>query len=66
MVTGLAAVKGWNARSAEVLKFRDDAWACALYNPECLTLVERKFGPQERKKIEDMTRIKLRRHLLGD
>ncbi len=52
--------------SAEVLKFRDDAWHTYFSNPQYLTLVERKFGSQERKNIEDMTKIKLRRQILGD
>jgi anaerobic magnesium-protoporphyrin IX monomethyl ester cyclase len=52
--------------SAEVLEFRDSAWHTYFTNPEYLKLVERKFGAQERKNIEDMTKIKLRRQLLGD
>jgi len=30
-----------------------------------LDLVERRFGPTQRSNVEDMTRIKLRRKLLG-
>ena len=52
--------------SAEVLKFRDQAWQTYFTNPDYLNLVEKKFGLQERKNIEDMTKIKLRRKLLGD
>jgi len=52
--------------SAEVLKFRDDAWQKYFTNPDYLNLVERKFGLQERKNIEDMATIKLKRKILGD
>jgi len=51
--------------AADVLKFRDDAWQTYFTNPAYLDLVGRKFGAQERKNIEDMTTIKLRRKLLG-
>lgn len=52
--------------SAEVLKFRDNAWNAYFTNTEYLNLVERKFGLQERKNIEDMAKIKLKRKILGD
>ena len=52
--------------SAEVLKFRDEAWQQYFTNPAYLDLVERKFGPQERKNVEDMASIKLKRKMLGD
>lgn len=52
--------------SADVLKFRDDAWHSYFTNPAYLKLVEDKFGAGERKNIEDMTKIKLKRKLLGD
>ncbi len=52
--------------SAEVLKFRDEAWQKYFTNPAYLELVERKFGSQERKNIEDMASIRLKRKLLGD
>jgi anaerobic magnesium-protoporphyrin IX monomethyl ester cyclase len=52
--------------SAEVLKFRDDAWNQYFTNPNYLNLVEKKFGLQQRKNIEDMAKIKLKRKLLGD
>ena len=51
---------------AEVLKFRDEAWQKYFSNPDYLSLVERKFGPQERKNVEDMAGIRLKRKLLGD
>jgi radical SAM superfamily enzyme YgiQ (UPF0313 family) len=52
--------------SAEVLKFRDDAWQKYFTNPAYLSLVERRFGPQEKKNVEDMAGIQLKRRLLGD
>jgi radical SAM superfamily enzyme YgiQ (UPF0313 family) len=52
--------------SAEVLKFRDEAWQRYFTNPAYLNLVEKKFGSKERKNVEDMTKIKLRRKILGD
>ncbi len=52
--------------AAEVLKFRDDAWQKYFTNPAYLDLVERRFGPQERKNVENMATIPLKRKLLGD
>ncbi|MEI8033189.1 MAG: radical SAM protein [Chlorobiaceae bacterium] len=52
--------------SAEVLRFRDNAWQTYFTNPAYLALVERKFGQQERKNIEDMSSIPLKRKLLAD
>lgn len=52
--------------AAEVLKFRDEAWQKYFTNPDYLNLVERRFGLQERRNIEDMTKIRLKRKLLGD
>jgi hypothetical protein len=52
--------------SAEVLKFRDEAWNTYFTNPAYLMLVERKFGVQQRQNIEDMAKIQLRRKILED
>ena len=52
--------------SAEVLKFRDEAWQTYFSNPAYLELVETKFGFQQRKNVEDMASIRLKRKLLGD
>jgi anaerobic magnesium-protoporphyrin IX monomethyl ester cyclase len=52
--------------AAEVLKFRDDAWQKYFTNPLYLDLVEREFGLEQRRNVEAMSRIKLRRKLLGD
>lgn len=51
--------------SAEVLKFRDQAWNTYFTNPSYLDLVENKFGIIQRKNIEDMAAIKLKRKILG-
>jgi radical SAM superfamily enzyme YgiQ (UPF0313 family) len=52
--------------SAEVLRFRDQAWQKYFTNPAYLALVEHKFGRQERRNIEDMASIPLKRKLLGE
>lgn len=52
--------------SAEVLKFRDEAWQKYFTNPAYLDLVGRKFGQQERENVEDMASVKLKRKILGD
>jgi len=52
--------------SAEVLKFRDDAWHTYFTNPAYLDLVEKRFGLQQRKNVEELASIKLKRKLLGD
>lgn len=52
--------------SAEVLQFRDLAWSKYFKNPHYLDLIERKFGLMERKNIEDMASIRLKRKILGD
>lgn len=52
--------------AAEVLKFRDEAWHTYFTNPKYLDLVEKRFGLIERKNIEDMSLIKLKRKILGD
>jgi len=51
---------------AQVLQFRDDAWQRYFTHPAYLDLVERKFGAGQRANVEALTRIKLRRKLLGD
>jgi len=52
--------------SAEVLKFRDDAWKTYFTNPAYLSLVEKRFGLSQRLNVEEMASIKLNRKLLGD
>ena len=52
--------------AAEVLKFRDEAWQKYFANPAYLALVERKFGLTQRRNVEEMASIKLRRKLLAN
>ena len=50
----------------EVLRFRDEAWTTYFSNPAYLSLVESRFGPEERRNVEAMSKIQLRRKILGD
>ena len=50
--------------AAEVLKFRDDAWHTYFSHEPYLALVEKKFGEQERRNVEDLAKIRLKRKLL--
>jgi radical SAM superfamily enzyme YgiQ (UPF0313 family) len=52
--------------ASEVLKFRDQAWKTYFTNPAYLDLVEKRFGLQERKNINDMSAIPLKRKIFGD
>ena len=52
--------------AAEVLKFRDEAFLKYYKNSEYLDMIENKFGESTRLGIEEMTRIKLKRKILGD
>lgn len=52
--------------AAQVLQFRDYSFNTAFTNPRYLDMIERKFGPKARRHFEEMTKIKLKRKLLGD
>jgi anaerobic magnesium-protoporphyrin IX monomethyl ester cyclase len=52
--------------SAEVLRFRDEAWHKYFANPDYLALVAKKFGPEQRHNVEQFSQIHLKRRLLGD
>jgi anaerobic magnesium-protoporphyrin IX monomethyl ester cyclase len=52
--------------AADVLRFRDDAWHKYFANPAYLSLIAQKFGPQQRRNVEEMSQIRLKRRLLGD
>ena len=52
--------------AAEVLRFRDEAWQTYFTNPAYLALVEQKFGLAQRENVEAMTRVPMKRKLLGD
>ncbi|MCK5344309.1 MAG: cobalamin-dependent protein [Candidatus Heimdallarchaeota archaeon] len=50
----------------EVLRFRDYAFETYFNNRGYLDMMEEKFGSDARKHLEDMTKVKLKRKLLGD
>jgi len=52
--------------SAEVLRFRDEAFMEYFSAPSYLNMVKRKFGDEVLKHIQEMTAVKLKRELLGD
>ncbi len=52
--------------AAEVLAFRDYAFDAYFKNPRYLNMIENKFGPDARRHVEAMTRVRLKRRLLGD
>jgi radical SAM superfamily enzyme YgiQ (UPF0313 family) len=52
--------------AAEVLKFRDEAFTRYFTDANYLALVERKFGKDVVQHLHEMTKIKLRRKILGD
>lgn len=51
---------------AEVLKFRDGVFSEYFTRPEFLKMIDGKFGAMTREHCENMTRIKLKRRILGD
>lgn len=52
--------------AADVLRFRDEAFARYWSRPEFLSKIEGKFGAGARANIEGMLKVKLKRKLLGD
>ncbi len=56
----------YDLTAAEVLKFRDEAFTKVFSNPNYLNMIENKFGLQNRRNIEDLVKIPLKRKLLGD
>lgn len=52
--------------SAEVLKFRDEAFLKYFSNPGYLDFVGNKFGDHVVEHLNEMTKIRLKRKLLGD
>lgn len=52
--------------AAEVLKFRDEAFNRYFSDPNYLALVQKKFGSDVVDHLRDMTKIKLKRKILGD
>ena len=52
--------------AAEVVRFRDMAWQRYHENPAFLNLIENKFGESARQGIVDLSKVKLKRRILGD
>jgi radical SAM superfamily enzyme YgiQ (UPF0313 family) len=52
--------------AADVLRFRDKAWQTYFRNPTYLDLVQRTFGLEQRRNVEAMADVRLKRRLLGD
>jgi radical SAM superfamily enzyme YgiQ (UPF0313 family) len=52
--------------AADVLRFRDYAFDSYFRNPRYLEMIGCRFGGQAREHVEAMTRIRLKRKLLGD
>lgn len=52
--------------SAEVLRFRDEAFTKYFTSPAYLQLVQKKFGAGVVEHLQDMTKIRLKRKILGD
>tara|TARA_Y100000590_G_scaffold184419_1_gene210189 strand:+ start:13755 stop:15275 length:1521 start_codon:yes stop_codon:yes gene_type:complete len=49
-----------------ILKFRDDAWNKYHKNPKYLSLIKNKFNSKAEQNIINMSKIKLKRKILGD
>ena len=52
--------------SAQIVKFRDDAFTAYHTHVPFLEKVEKKFGQKARSNIEKMTKLSLKRQILGD
>ena len=52
--------------ASEVLEFRDNAWHKYFGSSSFLNLVSKKFGDTANKNVNDLSKIKLKRKLLGD
>lgn len=52
--------------AAEVVRFRDMAWNRYHTNPAFLNLIETRFGIEAKNGIEELTKIQLKRRILGD
>lgn len=51
-------------KPGEVVAFRDDAFHAYFEDPAYLAMIEAKFGPDQRRHVEAMTRYRLKRRLL--
>ena len=52
--------------AVEVLKFRDEAWQKYHKRKEYLSLIEKKFGVEPKKNIEELIKVKIKRKILGN
>tara|TARA_B100000029_G_scaffold240200_1_gene237370 strand:+ start:3138 stop:4676 length:1539 start_codon:yes stop_codon:yes gene_type:complete len=52
--------------ASEVLKFRDEGWHKYFANENFLKLVNNKFGEKAYNNVKELSRIKLKRKILGD
>tara|TARA_Y100000296_G_scaffold47492_1_gene54436 strand:- start:4590 stop:6122 length:1533 start_codon:yes stop_codon:yes gene_type:complete len=50
----------------QILKFRDEAWTRYHTHPPFLDKIEKMYGKRIRQNIEDMSKIKLKRRIIGD
>ena len=50
--------------SAEILKFRDEAWREYHSNPKFLKRIQESFGDQQAQNIKDMLEVRLKRRIL--
>lgn len=55
-----------NISSSEILKFRDKAFNEYYTNSSYLNMIGNKFGIKAKNHIEEMTKLKLKRKILGD
>lgn len=52
--------------AVDVMRFRDEAWHKYHTRNEYLELIKRKFGVEQKNNIEELTKIKIKRKILGD
>jgi anaerobic magnesium-protoporphyrin IX monomethyl ester cyclase len=52
--------------AADVLRFRDAAWQKYFTNEPYLELVERRFGAVQRANVQELSKVRLKRRILGD
>ena len=51
---------------AQILRFRDEAFTTYHTNPDVLARISSKFGSQSADNVLTMSKIKLKRKILGD
>jgi len=63
---GTTNLSNKNLDAATILRFRDEAWLKYHTDPKYISLIESKFGLKAKENVENMTKISLKRKLLGD